>query len=134
MASEVIGKLTCVLIFILLPTTIIRPEVTGTGLTDAMVSWIYGADQPDNLLPSIHCMESWIVARGLMKTKAPKTAKLLMWCFTGLVCLSVVFVKQHIVLDIPCGILVAELAILISDKLDAPRIYGAIEKLIGVKP
>lgn len=133
MASEAIGKLTCVLIFILLPTTIIRPEVTGTGLTDAMVSWVYGADQPDNLLPSIHCMESWIVARGLMKTKAPKPAKMLMWCFTVLVCLSVVFVKQHIVLDIPAGILIAEFAILISKKLDAPRIYSAIEKLVGIK-
>lgn len=132
MASEVIGKLACVVIFILLPTTIIRPEITGTAPTDAMLSYIYSADQPDNLLPSIHCMESWIVARGLMKTKAPKLAKLLMWCFTVLVCLSVVFVKQHVVLDIPCGILVAELAILLSKRLNAPRIYSSIEKLIGI--
>ena len=131
MGAEIIGKLTCVLIFILLPTTIVRPEVTESGLTYDLVRFIYAADNPpDNLFPSIHCMESWIVTCGLFKTNAPKPLKMFMLIFTCLVFASVVLVKQHFIIDIPAGIFVASIAILLSDKLHFSAIYDSIEKII----
>ena len=126
--AEFIGKLTCVLIFALIPTTMVRPELSGSGLTNDLMQWMYSIDSPDNLFPSIHCMESWLVARGLMETKAPRAAKILMWVFSILVFMSVVFVKQHVVIDIAGGIAVAELAIYLSKRLDMPGFYTAIEK------
>ena len=131
--AEFIGKLTCVLIFALIPTTMVRPELNGSGLTHELMRWMYSIDSPDNLFPSIHCMESWLVARALMETKAPRPAKILMWIFTILVCMSVVFVKQHVVIDIAGGILIAELGIYLGRKIGIIKLYDAVEKKLGLR-
>ena len=130
--AEILGKLICVLIFILVPTTINRPELNGSGITYALMNWMYSIDSPDNLFPSIHCMESWLVARGIMEIKAPKPAIVLMWIFSILVFMSVVFVKQHVFIDIFGGILVAELGIYLSRKLNMPGFFTAIEKKLHI--
>lgn len=130
MAAELIGKAICVAIFVIYPTSMIRPEILGDGFSERFLAWVYAVDSPDNLFPSLHCMESWIVARGILETKAPQSGKIAMWLYSLLVIASVLLVKQHLVLDILGGIVVAELAMYLSKKLNAGRIYDPIEKLI----
>ena len=128
--AEVIGKAISVAIFIIFPTAMLRPEILGDGLSERFLAWLYAVDSPDNLFPSLHCMESWIVARGLMEAKAPKAGKIAMWTYSLLVFAAVLLVKQHLVLDVIGGIIVAELGIYLSKKLKAYRVYDAIESVI----
>ncbi|MBO4235243.1 MAG: phosphatase PAP2 family protein [Firmicutes bacterium] len=131
--GELIAKILCAIIFILIPTTMVRPEICACDASSNLVRWMYTIDSPDNLLPSIHCMESWLVARGLAKTNAPKPAKIIMWAFTILVCLSVVFVKQHVVVDIAAGILVAELGLYLGNKVRIRNLYDSVENKLGIR-
>ena len=128
-----IAKSITILTFLILPTAIVLPNADGSGLTYELVRWIYSADNPTNLFPSLHCLESWIVARGLMESRAPKYAKTAMWLFSILVFMSVVFVKQHFALDIVGGILVAELGIFLSKKLNFHRVYDSIENALHIR-
>ena len=130
--AEVICRIMCALVFIVFPTLMVRPEIVGEGLTEKVLAWIYEVDRPDNLFPSLHCVESWLVARGMMETKVPKTAKTSMWIFTILVFASVLLVKQHLVLDVAGGILVAEISIYLSKKLKVGRIYDFLERKLGL--
>ena len=129
-SGHLIAKSITILLFIILPTTIVRPAPTESGLTFDMLRWMYSIDSPTNLFPSLHCLESWIVARGLMKTNASKYAKTAMWLFSILVFMSFVFVKQHFIVDIIGGIAAVEIGLILSRKLNLRRLYDAIEHKI----
>ena len=119
MTGEVLAKLLCGAIFLLLPTTNVRPEITGTGFTDWLMGLIYQLDQPLDLFPSIHCMESWICFRGMLEQKSiPKWYQYFAGIFTLLVCLSTLFTRQHVIADVIAGILLGELC------LDVSRHHG----------
>lgn len=112
--ADILSKFICGIIFVAIPTVMIRPEITGGGFFNWLTKLIYQADTPAiNLLPSLHCLESWAVFRCSLKLKLPIGYKIAMGVFTAFVFLSVVFVKQHVLIDIPAGILVFELAYLI---------------------
>lgn len=115
--AELIAKLLCLFFFFVFPTTIVRPEVTGSGINEILTRFIYSADAPVNLFPSIHCLESWMCFRGALHLKkVSKKYKFGMFVFTIFVCLSTVFVKQHVFLDIIGGILVVEVGIFLTKK------------------
>ena len=118
--ADIIAKAICLACFLIIPTTIARPEITGNGVFDLATKLIYASDKPYNLFPSIHCLESWVVFRYCLKMKLPKWYKISMGIFAFLVFASVVFVKQHFFVDIPAGILVVEIGALITKytKLD----------------
>ena len=50
--GNIIAKLICLFFFVFLPTTLARPEVTGTDLCSRLVRLIYTFDPPVNLFPS----------------------------------------------------------------------------------
>ena len=128
MSAEQIAKLMCLLCFIAIPTTMMRPEITGNGFSDWLSKLIYMADNPDNLFPSIHCLESWIVCRGAMKCKKMgNTYKIIMFVGAVLVFASTLLVKQHVFVDIIGGIGVVEIGLLLSKKLNVSRIYYNLE-------
>ncbi len=96
----------------------IRPEIVDGNVFDWMTSVIYQIDQPNNLFPSIHCLESWIIARAAFKQK--KTSKAyayVMLILTILVFASTVLVKQHVFVDIIGGIAVVEIGLFLSRKI-----------------
>lgn len=108
-----ISKIFCLILFLAFPTTLVRPA-PGEGLFGSIVSFLYTVDEPTNLLPSIHCLESWVCFRAsLSMKKLPSWYKIITLFFSVAVFLSTVFVKQHVVLDIPAGILVFEAGLLI---------------------
>ncbi len=132
MSAEMIAKLICLIFFLTLPSTIVRPEITGGGIWNWICRIVYFVDEPVTLFPSIHCLESWMCFRGSMHLKkVPSWYKWLMLISAILVFLSTVFVKQHVFIDIIGGILVVELSLLIAKIFKTGRIFNKIEKLRG---
>ena len=130
MAGEIIAKFITLLVFVFYPTEMTRPEITQTGFFYTLVGWMHWIDTPMvNLFPSIHCLESWICLRssfhlkGVRKWYAPLSV-----VFTLLVFASTVLIHQHVLVDIPAGILVAEIGLLICRCTRADRIFAAINK------
>ncbi len=113
LAAHVLGELVCFLFFVLLPTTMTRPEVTGRGPASALLRLTYLLDSPDNLFPSIHCLASWLSWIGVRGDKrVPFWYRALTLALTLAVCASTLTVKQHVALDAAAGILLAELSYL----------------------
>ena len=126
--GEIIAKFICGLFFIVMPTRIERPSVEGSGFIAWFTRLVFSADLPGNLFPSIHCLESWFCFRGAIGMKrAPRWYAPTMLALTLLVFASTLLVKQHVLVDIPAGILVAELGLLLSTKLRAGRLLDRLE-------
>lgn len=124
LAGEQIAKLLCLLIFLLVPTTMIRPAVPGHDVFSWGTRLIYALDTPDNLLPSIHCLENWILFRGALRCKkVGRGYKISFLLFTLMVFASTLLVKQHLVVDVAAGVLVGEIGLWLCDRLGAQRIY-----------
>lgn len=77
----------------------------GTGLRIAL---LYGADPPFNCFPSIHVAHSFVSAFALARVHRPVGIAAI--CAAALVGLSTLFTKQHYVLDVAAGILLAGVA------------------------
>lgn len=117
--ADVIAKLLAGLFFLFLPTTLARPPVTGKSFFDWLTAMIYRIDAPDNLFPSIHCLESWVCLRSSwFLKKAPRWYKPLSLIMTLLVFASTVFLKQHVFVDILGGILVFEAGLFLSGLME----------------
>lgn len=129
-SAAVVGHLLAIPFFLLLPTAMVRPEVQGNGIFEWLTKFIYACDTPDNLFPSLHCLDSWICLRVVCKLKKmPTWYKWVNGGFSFLVFAAVVLVKQHLFLDILGGILVAEAAFLLVKWLKAERVmYRVVPK------
>ena len=116
--GEIIAKAMALVCFVTVPTTITRPEVSDTGLWNVLTNYVYSSDAPDNLFPSVHCLESWVCFRGAMHLKKPgKWYKYASLLFTLLVFASTVLVKQHVVLDIVGAVVFVEIGLFISARI-----------------
>ena len=106
------------IVFLIFPTVMtIRPEFSGGGaLTEFIGKFIFDADTPPmNIMPSVHVLSSWGCIRMICALKrVPLSVKFVNAIFSALVFFSVLFVKQHLILDIPAGILVFEAGLLIT--------------------
>ena len=99
-AADMISRLVCGIIFMVFPTTNVRPEVTGTGFSVFLLQFLYGLDQPTNLFPSIHCLVSWFCFLGIKDQKRiPTWYKGVSFTLAVLVFLSTIFTKQHVLVD-----------------------------------
>ena len=131
MTGEQIAKLICALFFILLPTHIIRPEVTGNSFAELLTKCVYQMDEPNNLFPSIHCLESWIVFRGSMRCqKVGNKYRVFMFISAIIVFLSVLFTKQHVVVDIFGGIAAVEVGLFVAEKTKIYNVYYSLQNRV----
>lgn len=106
--ADVAAKLVCGVVFLMVPTTNVRPQL-GNEFFDLCLRGIYAMDQPTNLFPSIHCLESWICWRGIRsRWDIPNWYRDFSWVFAILVCISTLLTKQHVVADVFGGILLGE--------------------------
>ena len=119
--AATIANIVCAVVFIVFPTDItsLRPAASGVGLTGKLTKLIFSADTPaQNLFPSMHCLESWLCIRVVFDSrKIPTVLKWVNLLFSISVFMSVVFLKQHYLVDIPAGILTAEISYFIARKL-----------------
>ena len=115
--------------FMLMPATMEWPEVTGKDFFSCLVRLVYSVDQPYNLCPSLHVVCSYYCWRCLYDTEGiPLWYRRFNFFFLLLVCCSVVFVKQHLLVDIPAGILVSEIPLLLAKRFRWERLGYAAEK------
>ena len=132
LAGEIISKLICLALFIIIPTTMVRAEIKSGDFFSTVTRFIYEIDAADNLFPSIHCLDSWICFRGaLMMRKTGKGYSLFTLVFTLLVIASTVLIKQHVIVDVFAGILAAEAGLYLSRKLSAHRIFERIDAALN---
>ena len=90
----------CGIVFVLFPTTIIRPEVNNSGLTLWLINFIYAMDTPAvNCFPSIHCLICFIFILCNINSKLPKYIKNTINIFSILIVFSTFFIKQHVIYD-----------------------------------
>lgn len=129
LAGEWVSKLLCSVCFMLLPTTLSRSVPTTDTFSGYVTALIYTLDTPENLFPSIHCLESWLCLRNAFAMKnVSKGYKWGMATFSLLVMASTLLVKQHVLLDIPAGILMAEMGLLVSKYLHKTPLLDKIEE------
>jgi membrane-associated phospholipid phosphatase len=108
--------------FLAWPTAAPRPiEVGGGGFAVWGLRFLYSADPPYNCFPSLHVAHSFVSALAVRRVnRGVGTAAL---AAASLVALSTLFTKQHYVVDVAAGVLLAGAAWVIflrSAPPDAP--------------
>lgn len=107
--ADIISRIVCGLFFLFLPTTIVRPSIAGSGIWEQLLLFVYQIDSPTRLFPSIHCLVSWMSYIGIRGNKEiPKIYRAFSCIFALLVCVSTQMTKQHYIVDVFGGILLAE--------------------------
>jgi membrane-associated phospholipid phosphatase len=103
-----IGMITCYLIYYFYPTYVPRPIVTETDFLSNMVLNLYAADNPYNCFPSIHVLNSALVALYTYESdKINKYIKIICVIIASSIILSTMFIKQHYFADVVAGIIFA---------------------------
>lgn len=119
-----VGMIACNLVgagfFLLMQTTIERPSVEVGGL-NSLVLLIYANDGPYNLFPSLHVAGATTYAIAHWRARTP--FRELIVVFAAIVAASTVLVKQHHVVDVPAGALLAALAYFAAIRL-CSRLLG----------
>ena len=104
----VAGLVVCVTFFIVCPNGIdFRPDPAdfeNKNFLTWLVGWLYAHDQPENVCPSLHVLDSLIVWAAIHHSPMLRKWRIWLSPLTGLVailiCLSTAFIKQHSVIDI----------------------------------
>lgn len=88
----------------------LRPVITQNDIFSNAIKYLYSIDTPTNVCPSIHVYTSIAVYAALKNSAVFNSKK---WCrdlslITMIsICLSTVFIKQHSVIDLICGVALA---------------------------
>lgn len=103
------GTTICLFIFLLFPSSVsFRPEIVGDDIFSKITAFIFTMDNPTNVCPSIHVYAALVAHIAIIRSKVlfhrcSKTTRRVFHgaslVFTFLVCLSIVFLKQHSVID-----------------------------------
>ena len=110
--SCIIGIIICDLIFICMPTIMLRPKIPNCDpITDFIINVTYFFDEPPlNCFPSIHCLFCFQIIFGLIGSKCKRNKKLIIIPFSLLIIISTLFIKQHYIYDIVSAFLICLIA------------------------
>ena len=132
--GDFISRCVCLVSFLAFPTTNTRPLITGSGLWNQAALWLYSIDAADNLFPSIHCLVSWFCYLGIRGRKEiPRWYQSVSMVIALLVFASTLLTKQHVIVDVAGGVLLAEFCFFIGRKTDLYRIYERLGSRIEQK-
>ncbi|WP_343209369.1 phosphatase PAP2 family protein [Anaerolentibacter hominis] len=113
--ADLMSRLVCAVFFLLLPTTNVRPGLTGGGFWSGMLGMVWQIDSPSNLFPSIHCLISWFCYIGLRGRKeVPRWYRGMSLVLAILVFVSTQVTKQHYIADVIGGVVIAEVCFYIG--------------------
>lgn len=116
--AEIIAEIICLVCFFVYPTTMGRPEVVGDDIFANLMRWLYDTDASDNLFPSVHCIESYMIMRTCFWAKtAPKWYRPATIIMSILVFLSTFFCKQHVLADFVGAVICVEIGLFISRRV-----------------
>lgn len=115
--SDFLSKIICFFLFIILPSTNIRPLIQPGTIWNQILLFLYKIDMPDNLFPSIHCLVSWLCWIGLRNQKQIKTGyKIFSFLMAIAICICTLTTKQHVIVDVIAAVGLAEVSYLVSKK------------------
>lgn len=103
------------LIFALFPVKMIRPDFAAEHGFELLVSIIYHIDLPYNTFPSLHVIQVFFAA--LVVRKVNKRAGNYAFLLAVPISLSTLLIKQHYVLDLAAGLLIAVVGYLVFARL-----------------
>ena len=111
-APKAVGAIAAVVtmsgaVFLIYPTTILRPPIAGGGLSADLLRWVRALDPPNNCFPSLHVGLAFLCSMLLMR--ASRRTGMIVFVWAILVAGSTLTTKQHYFLDIAGGLLVAGL-------------------------
>lgn len=113
--ADMLSRLVCGLFYIIIPTTNIRPDIVGGALSDILMRFLYSVDAATNLFPSIHCLVSWFCYIGIRgKKEIPAWYRAFSCIFAIAVMISTQTTKQHYIVDVIGGVILAEVLYYIS--------------------
>lgn len=130
-AALVLGFAATFAIYFLYPTTYARPEPSGEGFFARLMYAVFGIDEPSRCLPSLHCFMGWICWRLVYRQeRVQKWIRVLFFLLALLILPTTLLVKQHVIVDVPAGVLVAELAWFVAGKTKLPAyLVGKFDRL-----
>ena len=129
LAADAVGKLVCFAFFLILPTTVIRPDIPAGAPFGWVLGLIYAADTPDNLFPSIHCFNSYLCWAGVRgRRDVPALWRVFSLITTLAVAVSTLTTKQHLFADALAGCILAELCWQLAGRTGIGSLYGRIWK------
>ncbi|MBR4054469.1 MAG: phosphatase PAP2 family protein [Clostridia bacterium] len=136
LSGEMVAKSMCLVFFFAIPTEMVdwpSGQFEINNVFDWTTQLIYDMDEPNNLFPSIHCLESWVVTRGAFRCKKVRPWYRI-YCLVIMLGIfaSTVLVRQHVVVDILGGILVAELGLVLAKRFRLGRIFSFLDRRKGV--
>lgn len=121
--AELLAKTVCLICFLAVPTTMERPEIQGTTFWHWLMWVVYAKDVPDNLFPSIHCLVSWFCFIGVRKNRAvPRWYRAVSFVLFLAICVSTLTTRQHVLVDVLAGTILAELSYQIVGRISPLRI------------
>ena len=122
--GDFLSRCICLVFFLVYPTTNTRPVITDAGLWNQAALWLYSVDAADNLFPSIHCLVSWFCFLGIKDQKRiPAWYKGVSFVLAVLVFLSTIFTKQHVLVDVAGGVILAQVCFILGQKTKLWHIY-----------
>lgn len=126
--ADFLSRIVCLIFYLAYPTTNVRPEIQPDGFWNQMLLFVYSVDAADNLFPSIHCLVSWFCYIGLRgKKEIPLWYRGFSCVMAILICASTLLTKQHVIIDVAGGILLAELCLWIGKK---PAFWKKYQKIL----
>lgn len=131
LAADILGKAVCLVLFLALPTALVRPEIPEGAPLGWMLRIIYALDRPDNLFPSIHCLDSWLcwaAVRG-RKDDVPAWFRVFSLLFSLAIAASTLTTRQHVLADVAAGFLLAEVCWQLAGRTPLGRWYGRLWRL-----
>ncbi len=103
---------TAYIVFLAYPTVAPRPElITDRGFGAWGLQLLYGMDPPYNCFPSLHVAHSFVSA--LTCLRVHRGVGIAATGIASLVALSTLFTKQHYVLDVIAGVVMAVIAFIV---------------------
>ncbi|HOD93483.1 MAG TPA: phosphatase PAP2 family protein [Clostridia bacterium] len=90
------------IIYLVYPTTFVRPEPKGMDFSTKVVRFIYANDKKIlSCMPSLHCSLSMLFILAAIDAEGlPLSIKISVILLSFLIILSTVFVKQHMLIDV----------------------------------
>jgi membrane-associated phospholipid phosphatase len=90
-----------------------------------LMRFLYWVDSPDNLFPSIHCLTSWMCYIGIRGRRNIPLGYRIFSCLMAIaVFISTLTTKQHVLVDVVGGVLLAEGCYMITGRTRLSVWYG----------
>lgn len=127
LSADFLAKWVCFALFLLLPTTNTRPVVPEEGIWNILMRFLYWIDSPENLFPSIHCLNSWFCYIGIRGRKnVSGFYRLFSLLFALAVFVSTLTTKQHVIADVAGGAVLAEASWWLAGHSGLADWYGSL--------